>query len=82
MLWYMEHEATVLVIVCHFCLSLIFAGRIRVQFVERPSQTYAAQQIVNRFVTMSLIDLVTLKAAAKKKLLFNKPSSRAPYTVI
>jgi len=73
-LWCMEHEATVLVTACHFCPGLISAGTIRVWFVEHPSQTYAAQQIVKKFVAMSVMDLVTLKAVAKKKLLFIKPS--------
>ncbi len=67
---------------CHFCLSLIFAGTIRVHFVEHASGTYAAQQIVKKFVAMSVMDLVTLKAVAKKKLLFNKPSLRAPHTLL
>ncbi len=73
-LWYMKHEATVLVIVCNFHSSLIFAGTIRIHFVEHPSLTCAAQQSMNRFVTMTVIDLVTLKAAAKHSFLFIKPS--------
>jgi hypothetical protein len=71
--------AWVFATVCYFHPSLIFAGTIRVHFVEHAGWTYAAQQIVNRFVTMTVIDLVTLKAAAKHELLFMQLSLGAQY---
>jgi hypothetical protein len=40
-----------------------------------PSWTYAAQQSMTIFKTVSLINIFTLKAAAEHELLFNKHSS-------
>jgi hypothetical protein len=66
-LWYIEHEATVFVTACHFCPGLISAFTIRVWFVEYPSQTYAAQQIVKKFVTMSLMDFYHTQSCSQEE---------------
>jgi hypothetical protein len=44
-------------------------------FVERLSQSKAAQQNVTKIITLIFINLVTSKAGAKRELLFNKPYS-------
>jgi hypothetical protein len=44
-------------------------------FVEHPSHTYAAQQSVTRFMTMTHMNLATPKGAAKCELSFNKLAS-------
>jgi len=40
-------------------------------FVEHPSHTSVAQQSVTKYIGIIVINLVTLKAAAKHDLLFN-----------
>jgi hypothetical protein len=74
-LWCLEHDAKVFATVCYFRPSSISAGRIRVQFVEHPSQDYAAQQIVKKFISMSVMDLDTIKATTKHELLFIQPGN-------
>ncbi len=44
-------------------------------FVEYLSYTWAAQQSVTKFVTITTRNLVTPKATAKLGFLFNKPAS-------
>ncbi len=50
---------------------------LRGKFVERLSQTEAAQQSVTRLITLITMNMVTLRAAAKLDLLFNKRNTEA-----
>jgi hypothetical protein len=44
-------------------------------FVERLTQTWAAQQSATKFITTIVVTLVATKAAAKLDLSFNEPAS-------
>ncbi len=47
----------------------------RDRFVEHPSLTYGAQQSVTRHIALTVMNLVTPKVGAKRKLFFNKSAS-------
>jgi len=46
------------------------------RFDEHPSRTYAAQQSVTEFIAVTVMNLFTLKSAARDELLFNKSTFR------
>jgi hypothetical protein len=48
-------------------------------FVEHLSRTKAVQQSMAKFVKIIVINLVTLKAAGKRQLLFSKTVLRGPF---